>query len=97
MRGRLNISCRLRNLATCGISSIEKLCDHRECDGNREEEEEGDKHVPEQLLSFIKAHTAYETYSISARQTTWNNVRTPQVSVRVELRTPCWIFHVWID
>ena len=56
MRGRLNVSCRLRNLAICGISSIEKLCDHHECDGNREEEEEGDKHEPEQLLSYIKAH-----------------------------------------
>jgi len=87
----------LRNLATCGISSIEKLCDHHECDGSREEEEEGDKHEPEKLLSFIKAHDAYETCSKSGRQTTWNNVRMQQVIVHVELRRPCWIFHVWID
>jgi hypothetical protein len=64
----------LRNLATCGISSIEKLHDHHECDGSREEEEEGDKHEPERLLIFFKAHAAYATYSVSARHTTWKNV-----------------------
>jgi hypothetical protein len=76
----------LRNLATCSISSIEKLCDHHECDGSREEEE-GENREPEQLLSFTKLHAAYETDGLSACQTTWNNVCMLQVSVHVELRT----------
>jgi hypothetical protein len=65
VRGRINISCRLRNLATCGISSIEKLCDHNKCDGSREEEEERDNREPELLLSFTKLHAAYETDGLS--------------------------------
>jgi hypothetical protein len=62
------------SLATCGISSTERLCDHHECDRSREEEEVGDKHELEQLLSFTKVHTAFETFRVNAHQITWNNV-----------------------
>jgi hypothetical protein len=48
-------------LATCGISSIDELCDDCEGGGSGEEDEEGDEHEPEPVPSFTEAHAAFET------------------------------------
>ena len=47
-------------LATCGISGIDELCDDSDV-GSSEGEEEGYECETEPVLSFSKVHSAYET------------------------------------
>jgi hypothetical protein len=56
----LNVSVN-NELATCGVSSIDLLCDDREGGGSGEEEEEGDECEPEPVPSFTEAHAAFQT------------------------------------
>jgi hypothetical protein len=47
------------DLAMCGVTSIDELCDDREGGGSGEEE--GDECEPEPVPSFTEAHTAFKT------------------------------------
>lgn len=52
--------CVVNELATCGISGIDELYDDSEV-WSSEGEEEGCECVAEPVLSFTKAHSAFET------------------------------------
>jgi hypothetical protein len=45
-------------LATCGVDTIDGLCDNREGSGSGEEGEGEDECKPEAVPSFAKAHAA---------------------------------------
>jgi len=48
-------------LATAGIYSLDILCDNHAADRSSRGDEEGDKRGLEPVMSFAKAHTAYDT------------------------------------
>jgi hypothetical protein len=49
------------DLPTCGLFSIDQLCDDCVGGGSSGEHEDGDEHDLEQVPSFAEAHTAYKT------------------------------------
>jgi hypothetical protein len=55
----------VNELATCGVVSIDKLCDDQESSRSSGDDDEGVEWDPDQVQSFTEGHAAYGTVRLS--------------------------------